>query len=93
MFFFTNYTWQNILIGLVVLAGLILVNDLTRRSKWLSLAVYIVLPLVLTFTVWPKTAVRGNGDWFPVVKTYSALAGVIGLKARIQKNGCCFFPV
>ncbi|WP_455160851.1 DUF5692 family protein, partial [Treponema lecithinolyticum] len=54
MFFFTNYTWQNILIGLVVLAGLILVNDLTRRSKWLSIAVYIVLPLVLTFTVWPK---------------------------------------
>ena len=78
MFFFANYMWQNILIGFAVLAGLILVNDLAWRSKWLSLAVYIVLLLVLTFTVWSKTAVRGNGDWFPVVKTYSALAGVIG---------------
>lgn len=98
MFFFTNYTWQNILIGLVVLAGLILVNDLTRRSKWLSIAVYIVLPLVLTFTVWPKTAVRGNGDWFPVVKTYSALAGVIGfmavryIKGADTKKWLLFFP-
>ena len=47
MFFFANYTWQNVLIGLAVLVGLILVNDITRRSKWLSIAVYIVLPLVL----------------------------------------------
>ncbi|MGI5172024.1 hypothetical protein H0R92_00260 [Treponema sp. OMZ 840] len=98
MFFFTNYTWQNILIALAVLAGLILVNDLTRRSKWLSIAVYIVLPLVLTFTVWPKTAVRGSGDWFPVVKTYSALAGVIGfmairyIKGADTKKWLLFFP-
>ena len=98
MFFFTNYTWQNVLIGLAVLVGLILVNDITRRSKWLSIAVYIVLPLVLTFTVWPKTAVRGNGDWFPVVKTYSALVGVVGfmairyIKGASAKKWLLFFP-
>lgn len=98
MFFFTNYTWQNVLIGLAVLVGLILVNDITRRSKWLSIAVYIVLPLVLTFTVWPKTAVRGNGDWFPVVKTYSALVGVVGfmairyIKGASTKKWLLFFP-
>lgn len=98
MFFFTNYTWQNVLIGLAVLVGLILVNDITRRSKWLSIAVYIVLPLVLTFTVWPKTAVRGNGDWFPVVKTYSALVGVVGfmairyIKGASTKKWLLLFP-
>lgn len=98
MFFFANYTWQNVLIGLAVLVGLILVNDITRRSKWLSIAVYIVLPLVLTFTVWPKTAVRGNGDWFPVVKTYSALVGVVGfmairyIKGASTKKWLLFFP-
>ena len=98
MFFFTNYTWQNILIGLAVLAGLILVNDVTRRSKWLSIIVYIIMPVVLTFTVWPRTAVRGNGDWFPVVKTYSALAGVIGfmairyIKGADTKKWLLFFP-
>ncbi len=98
MFFFANYTWQNVLIGLAVLVGLILVNDITRRSKWLSIAVYIVLPLVLTFTVWPKTAVRGNGDWFPVVKTYSALVGVVGfmairyIKGASTKKWLLLFP-
>lgn len=98
MFFFANYTWQNVLIGLAVLVGLILVNDITRRSKWLSIAVYIVLPLVLTFTLWPKTAVRGNGDWFPVVKTYSALVGVVGfmairyIKGASTKKWLLFFP-
>ncbi len=98
MFFFANYTWQNVFIGLAVLVGLILVNDITRRSKWLSIAVYIVLPLVLTFTLWPKTAVRGNGDWFPVVKTYSALVGVVGfmairyIKGASTKKWLLLFP-
>jgi len=80
MFFFDSFTLTTLLGGLMVLAGLLVVNEITRRSKWLSVIVYIALPIALTIFVWPKTAGAGTngGYWFAWVKTYSALAGVIG---------------
>lgn len=62
---------------------LLFLNEVTRRSKWLSLAVYVALPIVLTLFVWPQTSGAGStsGYWFAWVKTYSALAGVIGFMA------------
>jgi hypothetical protein len=56
------------------------VNEITRRSKSLAIGVYVALPIIMTLTVWQKTAGPGSpvGYWFPWVKTYSALAGVIG---------------
>ncbi|NCC86858.1 MAG: hypothetical protein EOM05_03180 [Clostridia bacterium] len=80
MFFFDSLTMTTLLGGLMVLAGLLFVNEITRRSKWLSVAFYIALPIILTIFVWPKTAGAGTdgGYWFAWVKTYSALAGVIG---------------
>lgn len=63
-----------------VVFGLILLNELTRSSKKLSIAIYLVLPIILTFTVWPYTAGPDTsvGTWFHWVKVYSALAGVLG---------------
>lgn len=88
MFFFTGYTWQNILTAAAVLLALVLLNEITRRNKWAALAMYLVLPIALTIFVWPTTAVRGDGDWFPIVKTLSALAGVLGFMAiRYTKLG------
>ncbi len=99
MFFFENFTVSNILIAVVVLLGLIGVNEFTRRSKWASIGTYIIMPILLAIFVWPKTAIRGDGDWFPIVKTLSALAGVIGFMAiryieKLQtKKWVLIFPV
>lgn len=78
MFFFTGYTVTTVLGALLIFAGLLLINEITRRSKLLSIAVYILFPLIMTLFVWPKLA-GGNqgGTWFAWVKTYSALAGVL----------------
>ncbi|MBU3104664.1 DUF5692 family protein [Clostridium gasigenes] len=83
MFLFNSIPWYAALMGLVILCGLMLVNEITRRSKWLAIGVYLVAPIVLTFTVWVRTAGPGTpvGYWFPWVKTYSALAGVLGFMA------------
>jgi len=66
-----------------VLAGLLVVNELARINKWLSLLIFLVLPLVLTFAVWPTTAGEGTSmdDWFHWAKVYSALAGCLGFLA------------
>ena len=83
MFFFEKIPLQTIVIALIVLTLLIAANEITRRSKWISIAIYIILPIVLTVCVWPKSAGSGttSGYWFAWVKTYSALAGVIGFMA------------
>lgn len=80
MFFFEKIPFQTFLIALVVLLGLLLANEVSRRNKWVSVAIYIALPIFLTIFIWPKTAGSGttSGYWFAWVKTYSALAGVIG---------------
>lgn len=89
MFLFDSVPWYAALMGLAVLCGLIFVNEITRRSKWLSVFFYLVLPIVLTFTVWMKKAVPGTpmGYWFPWVKCYSALAGVLGFMALRHVKG------
>jgi len=83
MFLFESMPWYSILMWFVVLGGLMLVNEITRRSKWLAIGVYLILPIAMTCFVWPKTAGPGTpvGYWFPWVKTYSALAGVLGFAA------------
>ncbi|MDH8678806.1 DUF5692 family protein [Fusibacter bizertensis] len=83
MFLFESIPWYAALMGVTVLFGLIFVNEITRRSKKLSLFFYVAVPIIMTFTVWMKTSGPGTpmGYWFPWVKTYSALAGVLGFMA------------
>lgn len=83
MFLFESIPLHSMLMGLVVLFGLMFVNEVTRRSKTMAIATYIVLPIFMTIAVWPKTAGPGTsmGYWFPWVKTYSAVAGVVGFMA------------
>lgn len=80
MFFFESIPWYSALMWVGVVAGLMLVNELTRSSKWFSYLVYILVPVMLTFLVWPKTAGANSstGTWFHWVKVYSSLAGVLG---------------
>jgi hypothetical protein len=84
--------------GLV--AGCIALNELCRLSKWFSLLMFLVLPAILTFTLWPQTAGPGTtmGTWFYWVKVYSVLAGCLGFMAirfvpGLAKNKwVLFFP-
>ncbi len=81
MFLFESLPWQTILLGLAVLAGLMLVNEIARAYKWIALGLFLVLPIYLTFMVWPNTAVPGTsvGTWFHYAKVYSVLIIVLGI--------------
>jgi len=83
MFLFEAMPWYSVVMWFVVLGGLILVNELARINKWFSLALFLVLPAILPFTVWNHTASSGSsvGDWFHWAKVYSALAGCLGFLA------------
>ncbi len=102
MFLFESLTWYSILMWCAVVAGLMLFNHLARLNKWISVILFIVLPLVLTFFVWPKTAGEGSsvGTWFHWAKVYSALAGCLGFmyiryskKASSNKYWLMFPPL
>jgi Family of unknown function (DUF5692) len=66
-----------------LLAVSIALNELCRLSKWFSLFMFLVLPAVLTFTLWPQSAGPGTtmNTWFYWVKTYSVMAGCLGFMA------------
>ncbi|MBW6492743.1 MAG: hypothetical protein K0B15_16280 [Lentimicrobium sp.] len=72
-------------IFLLVTFALIAFNEFGRTTKWGGILLFFLVPIILTVLVWPKTAAPGNeygtGTWFNWVKTYSALAGVLGFMA------------
>ncbi|SHO45839.1 DUF5692 family protein [Anaerocolumna xylanovorans] len=78
---------------LLVFAILFLLNEVTRRFKYVGLFAFTVLPLVLSvlwFTVLKDTTYT---DWFHLAKVYSATAGCLGfwlirhLKGKNKKTG------
>lgn len=83
MFLFQPIPWYSALMWFGVLAALIIVNELARASKWFSLVLFLVLPIILPFTVWNHTAGAGSsvGTWFHWAKVYSSLAGCLGFMA------------
>lgn len=78
-FFFEGYT-PIAVVGLVLLvAALMGLNELTRRSRILSVAMYCVVPVILVVLI--AAGIVGSPSsktWFGVIKTYSALIGVVG---------------
>jgi hypothetical protein len=66
-----------------LLAVCIGLNELCRLKKWFSLLMFLALPALLTFALWPKTAGPGTtmNTWFYWVKTYSVMAGCLGFMA------------
>ncbi|WP_431805215.1 DUF5692 family protein [Microbacterium sp. bgisy203] len=83
MFLYESIPWYSWIAWFAVLGGLILLNEVTRRWKWVGLGFFVALPIILTIFVWPTTAGAGSstGTWFHWVKVYSALAGVLGFMA------------
>lgn len=80
MFLFGDISWQAAVMWFVVLAALIVLNEISRRGKVAGLVMFVGVPLLLTVFVWPHTAGSGSstGTWFHWVKVYSALAGCLG---------------
>lgn len=89
-------------IWLFVLFALMAFNEFGRATKWGGIALFVIVPTILTIFVWPTTAAPGNeygtGTWFNWVKTYSALAGCLGFMAMryspklMQKKWILLFP-
>jgi len=91
MFLFESIPLYSWLVWIVILVGLMIFNEITRYNKQTGIIFFIVLPILLTIFVWPKTSGMGTGaqtaNWFAWVKTYSALIGCyIGLGLRFSKK-------
>ncbi|MEA4847615.1 MAG: DUF5692 family protein [Clostridiaceae bacterium] len=66
------------LVWVAVFIVLFVLNEVSRRSKWLGFICFIVMPTVLSviwFTIMKETTYR---DWFHLAKVYSSTAGCIG---------------
>ena len=98
-FFFEGYT-PIALGGLILLvAALVALNELTRRSKILAVIMYCAVPVVLVGLI--AAGVVGSPSsktWFGVIKTYSALIGVVGFMLirytkLVERKFAWYFPV
>ncbi|MBI4998863.1 MAG: hypothetical protein HZC22_18580 [Rhodocyclales bacterium] len=100
MSLYQSIPWYSVVMWFVVLGGLMLFNEVARMGKWPSLVLFLFLPIILTFTVWPQTAGEGSsvGTWFHWAKVYSALAGCLGfmalrfIKGADKNKWLLFFP-
>lgn len=101
MFLFQAQPWYNWLMLLAIFGLLILLNEISRRSQKGGFILFIILPLVLSLFVWPRTT-KGTSvdDWFHFAKVYSSLAGCIGFWAirnfkslNQNKWALCFPPL
>lgn len=82
LFFFEVGEWWDYVMLAVVTVALAVVAWLAQRSKWVVLAVFVVIPVLLTLFWWPhSTEGTNSAGWFPIVKQYSALAGSLSLVA------------
>lgn len=91
MFLFESIPWYSWLVWIGILAGLIILNEVTRYNKQTGIIFFIVLPIILSIFIWPKTSGIGTGsqtaNWFAWVKVFSALIGCyIGLATRFSKK-------
>lgn len=74
MFFFETITWYNAVMWFVVFGLLIGLNEVARASKWGSVFLFMIVPVVLT-PIWFFAGDAELTSWFHWVKVYSALAG------------------
>lgn len=81
------------LVWLIVFAVLFLLNELTRRNKWIGLFCFVGLPTILSILWFTVLKDKTYTDWFHIAKVYSATAGCIGfwcirhLRGKNRKTG------
>jgi len=91
MFLFESIPLYSWLAWIGILAGLIILNEVTRYNLQMGIIFFIVLPILLTIFIWPKTSGIGSGsqtaNWFAWVKIYSSLVGCwMGMGLRFSKK-------
>lgn len=93
--FFQGYTLGGILAVIFLMAVLLLINEVTRKSKTVSIIAYCVLPVLLAVLIFSNVLSSPTGKtWFPWVKVVSALLGVYGfMLIRFTKLGKSKFAV
>lgn len=97
--FFENYTIGSI-VAIILFTGMwVIINEVTRRSKALSIIGYCVLPVAVGILIFVGVLGSPTGKtWFGWVKLISALIGVYGfMLIRFTKLGrkkfAVIFPV
>ena len=88
-FFFTGYNLITIVSFIALVAALIFLNEISRRSKIASILMYVAVPVVLFALIgFGVIGSPSSKTWFGNVKTLSALMGVWGfLLIRFTKLG------
>lgn len=89
-FLFQGYNLLTIAGALIILLALIIISEVTRRTKTAGIIAYCIAPVVLYVLLLTKIipGSAASGTWFNWVKNISALAGVIGFMAiRYGKLG------
>ncbi|MEN9918157.1 MAG: hypothetical protein RL662_593 [Bacteroidota bacterium] len=86
---FEAITVQSGLLWVGLLVSLMIINEILRLSKWFSLLFFVIIPLILTFTLWSNLDPNNpTNDWFHWVKLYSVIAAGIGFSLmRYTKLG------
>lgn len=99
-FFFSGYTVETVMMFLGLISLLVILNEVSRKNKWVATVFYGLLPIVLGILVLTgQTDSPSSKTWFGALKTYSAIIGVIGfmLIRYIDKIGkskfAYYFPV
>lgn len=89
MFFYEGYTALTIAGFVLLVVGLIVLNELSRRSKAMAAVLYGAVPLLLFILIAAKVVQSpSTKTWFGPLKTFSALMGVWGFLAiRFTKAG------
>ena len=87
--FYEGLTFGSFIALTLLIAALLFVNEITRRSKKVSIVVFCILPVVLAVGVYMGILGSPSGkNWFGWVKVVSALAGVYGfMLIRFTKLG------
>lgn len=98
-FLYEGFNIGTIIALVLLIAAMVGINEVSRRSKVLSLVVYCVLPVLLAVLIFADVLGSPSGKtWFGWVKVISALIGVWGFMAiRFTKLGgtkfATFFPL
>lgn len=98
-FFYEGLNLLSFMGWIVLTASLLLLNEASRRIKWLSIFLYGLVPILLALGVFKGVLGSPSGkSWFGWVKVISALAGVWGFMlirftSLGQKKFASIYPV
>jgi hypothetical protein len=73
--------WSTWGVWIIVFVVLFILNEVTRRFKWVGLFAFFILPAILSVLWFTVLADSTYTDWFHLAKVYSSTAGCLGFWA------------